>query len=1809
MSATAAGLVEPTTVDVRSALEDVLVPHLLGLLTSRQAGHCMRVTELDGELGARMVRRLRTATLPGTVVCLLASDEKVANGDDTLVTSTQLVELRNRPIEETSGPLLVFVPPGLRASAEDSFGVATFEEVEVGNAYALLRKELINRVPASLRDGISHLEQVLASKKDNRSSDQAWVRYLLTLAANDYEPDAAGAAIYCFGLVPDLRLFTDVAEVPERVSRNRVHVNDLSRSELDERQRVLSLGLSDPDFTSRLARFAGKIGLEDRVVWTRRIITDRDNRMLTFDKWPAPSEREVQIKIEVHLVGLSFVGDDPEHLRTYPVLETLAGQPYLVAGPTGAKDIAAAFSIDPALTTGEGLLKLRVELVSEDGEPTGKAVNVATGERPKSSYRGTIRNLRKAQLDEGWHRLVVTPIAETDRRIITAPASGMSELFYVVNADDREEVPETRTQRYESLTHAIQRLGFGRLADGRPDRDLAPGEVSWINGSRTSAFASANVHVAGGGAVEIRLSRLLTQIERDTLITPREFGMWQLAIGQEGSPSVPLRDETPWVDSLGPVAEQAFTEFIGVRDTLFQEIANVSVPYDDGPIGVVETTNLMPLTAEIVAYAGSYQRMVAAQTAHAAQVTRNERGAALRALAGLQQIDAVATRYLDALGDFHQVLLVGPTHPLRLLWFCGWSAVGAAWRGELGGHNKEVAADAAASYFHKLDSLGFPFAVPRQDNHHLLAAVGNVTPFWTAMVHSRTDNAVGLLGKLSTALGIPDAPRAPGRTQPPVVLADRVERYVRQHAYIRTLVINVINPGEAGLIVEMLLELQRRSTTKELTYDLRLCTPNTAMPGIGEAVADLTRSDSRFNSEEADVFGSRHDSSVPKLAYSIRSIDEFEKCPTEFEAHLTIFVDAFSGEEHETGPVQHIAHAPAYGLIQQAATAFDVGADGGSVTWRKTPVFARLAGTESALNDLLAVLPHTLAHAAASVATDGTGTGRVPTATLNLDGQQRSLLHQAHDVSDWVVIIDRTLGLEYFDRTTESGGRNDFVIDYVAGGVGLGRQVLVSSRKVEELRGLLAPVIVDHGIAVDDRHLQTFFEQLRLLSGSLAFKLSSAARNQRSEVLGLALARLYLEGQQALGDQIVIPLDAHQDLYAETRRRTGAEKSLRRTDLALFSFDAVARTITCRLVEVKAYSRIRNVAEHEALQRSIIEQVETSQSVLASLFDPNAADPDRVDRAVKNVELSALLRFYLERSERYKMVRRSVSTHARRLLETLDDGFNLCFNRVGLIFELSGESSAPVTVDGVEFHHIGRNEIDELLSAVPTELDLPRDATEPCSGVVPELTRSLREHAAFRAPTLDALEDKAQEVDNDWHSTTAGSPPVELNPKAPAPTVHPPSPSGLAAEEDEPSTQAPVDQGSESALENFLAASSPSVAPPVLLGVTDQSPQWAMLGEAAGGRKTGLDLNETHTISLFGVQGGGKSYTLGSLIEAAILPAPGVNDLPHPLASVVFHYSRTQDYAPEFTSMKYANDVEGQIALLRDRYGAEPAALEDVLVLVPRDQLEERREEFPDLDVQPLLFASSELQASHWRFLLGAVGNQAMYIRQLMQVLKANRNALSLTTVRQGVESSNMADNLKDLARQRLNLAADYIDDSARISDYLRPGRLIVVDLRDEFIEKDESLGLFVVLMQLFSEAKADGKRFNKLVVFDEAHKYIDSLELVDVLVESVREMRHKGMSILVASQDPPSVPVSLIELSDVVVLHKMTSPAWLKHIQKANAALNSLRPESLAHLQPGEAYVWAGKAVDLAFTRNAVRVSLRPRVTRHGGGTKTASR
>lgn len=393
----------------------------------------------------------------------------------------------------------------------------------------------------------------------------------------------------------------------------------------------------------------------------------------------------------------------------------------------------------------------------------------------------------------------------------------------------------------------------------------------------------------------------------------------------------------------------------------------------------------------------------------------------------------------------------------------------------------------------------------------------------------------------------------------------------------------------------------------------------------------------------------------------------------------------------------------------------------------------------------------------------------------------------------------------------------------------------------------------------------------------------------------------------------------------------------------------------------------------------------------------------------------------------------------------------------------------------------------------------------------------------------------------------------------------------------------------------------------VIIGKNSDSPQYGILGKMlSNGRVIGMDLNECHTISLFGVQGAGKSYTIGSVTEMVLKQFSNVNLLPAPMASVIFHYSDSMYYAPEFTSMVYPNDEVGQLAKLKAEYGADAGRIEDVILLTPERQLEERKSEYPDLEIHPIAFDSAELSIKDWMFLMGAIGNDSIYIKELKEIMRDLDPDISLSGIKEAVSDSEyLSSSQKRSANHRLKFASRFLKDGFKLRNLMKPGRLIIVDLRDQLIEKEEALGLFVVMLNIFSGVKAvNGVSFNKFIVFDEAHKYMNNKDLVSSITEAIREMRHRGVSVMIASQDPMSLPTDIIELSSIVVMHRFSSPAWVKHVQKAITPLQNLTPTEMAALGSGEAYIWANKASDKAITQRPIKISIRPRVTKHGGDT-----
>ena len=146
----------------------------------------------------------------------------------------------------------------------------------------------------------------------------------------------------------------------------------------------------------------------------------------------------------------------------------------------------------------------------------------------------------------------------------------------------------------------------------------------------------------------------------------------------------------------------------------------------------------------------------------------------------------------------------------------------------------------------------------------------------------------------------------------------------------------------------------------------------------------------------------------------------------------------------------------------------------------------------------------------------------------------------------------------------------------------------------------------------------------------------------------------------ALRNQIVVPLDAHIDLFRSVQKQAeavGDEVTLHRTDLALFDLDLGKRTVSCNLVEVKCCAQRLGLSGYGQLKERITQQINQSERILQRHFDPQRTIPDRPDRLLKTRELATLLDFYLERGIRYRLIERDAGDEARALLDRLEDGY------------------------------------------------------------------------------------------------------------------------------------------------------------------------------------------------------------------------------------------------------------------------------------------------------------------------------------------------------------------------------------------------------------------------------------------------------------------------------------------------------------------------------------------------------------------------
>lgn len=379
-----------------------------------------------------------------------------------------------------------------------------------------------------------------------------------------------------------------------------------------------------------------------------------------------------------------------------------------------------------------------------------------------------------------------------------------------------------------------------------------------------------------------------------------------------------------------------------------------------------------------------------------------------------------------------------------------------------------------------------------------------------------------------------------------------------------------------------------------------------------------------------------------------------------------------------------------------------------------------------------------------------------------------------------------------------------------------------------------------------------------------------------------------------------------------------------------------------------------------------------------------------------------------------------------------------------------------------------------------------------------------------------------------------------------------------------------------------------------------------------------------------GSQGSGKSHTLSCLLENCLFQSDA-NELPRPLTGLLFHYD-------SFTSDDKGSPCEAAFL------ASHPNVNVRVLCAPTNTGFIKQTYQGLPVTVEPLRIREQDLNTRRMKDLMAMSSGEKMplYMHVVNRILKNQRIAQQDTP---GAKFSYKAflDQLKkeDLTEhqrvpldQRLeNLESFMAKGNQQGNDWTpRAGQLTIVDLSCPCVTAEGAAQLFNICLSLFLEKD---KSIGRVVALDEAHKYMGDSPEASVLTESllctIRLQRHLAARILISTQEPTISP-KLLDLCSVTVVHRFTSPEWLRALQKhlagvssdkengtvgqlvdgsaAPAQLNQSLLRQIVQLRVGEALVFAPSAM-IAFNADhgvvkgsdiVLKLRVRKRVTHDGG-------
>ena len=1082
-------------------------------------------------------------------------------------------------------PLLLLVPSGeghAASSLDNSFQRTSVQRV-FHDVEPLLMDELSSH---DIADVVRRNTRVLRPRQSEN-----WAEFLAELCL-DPSPRSFGMNLWRLGLIPD------AGEDPwARIEKNRLASRAISRptrptASIDDR--LTAAGLREGKLRSPLRAFFSSppASLADPNAWGRAIAEDRSD--LTFDRWAfveAAEEDLDSLQIE------PFIRVDGTLDKTCKLALGEDEQLVLTVPEDGAAPLVLRWSTDPPKV--KGIEKWQISILPPDDIRSAESESLATKTVKGDKRRATVQVEIDAEALSNGSRFVAVLTAlgasgETIQLSNGVSATADSQEFQVVSVLPGEKPAKRKAA--SSLPESRVRAAL----DGMDD--LSEDLVSWDMDGQVFG-----VRLGNRRSVQIRISPLLIKIQKEMTSAPAQSVHFSARASH----------------GVGIDHHELERKSLALPDRLKKTRADfLTALYAREPRDTIESVSWdEDLTALAATYLSTYRRAIDAAE-----------GEALNALLLLDSLSLSIRRSSQRI----RAVVLPAIHPLRIAWAAEHDRILSQWANDLllidqrGARSSMVDAQLLA----RVVPANFPFTV--LDNHGDLAYyVEELTHGAGVFVVPGVVDSEAAAESVASVMGLTRI--GSSLTASSTAVGDRILGYESSHNPSETLSILSVHPGSGDLLDGA---LRRRYVRDEgLAEDTDVEEPRrleivcyTDSPGFARPVPALMDLQASLRRVES----SRKDSHLfPPMSLSVRPTDRFLE--DEKPAHLALVQDvgapgtAFASEE---------SRVPSFGeLLVPLVTRAKIGDD--HVSWQSVPTSGSLASQPTFG---LAAAHRT--HQRGIGRCMGFPQGKVPAVEVALDGDRLAEIRMAHQRADWVIGVDRFVGVDLYEGPGRKHLSESYILDYAPDFIeGIGERLTVTTGRREEVEAILEMAMRELHLEAVNHSVGNILSTLSMVSGRLALRLLDNS-SQARESVSLAAVISHLQRLNELENVIVIPVDAHPEIFAPASR--DGSIGTRRCDLLLVKITQRSFKIEC--VEVKSRQEAR---VPQALADQIVEQLQDTERLLNSLFF--ATDPPRIDAELQAARLSSLLHFYADRSLDHGLIDPERARDVHHLIDRIEE--------------------------------------------------------------------------------------------------------------------------------------------------------------------------------------------------------------------------------------------------------------------------------------------------------------------------------------------------------------------------------------------------------------------------------------------------------------------------------------------------------------------------------------------------------------------------